>query len=200
LINNKHLSIDNSIEIKKGFINLIKSETEKMSLDENILYKQTILIIIDDILKNENKENLNEYKDILYFFQKEIMKKVSQFAIFQTASLLELIHHFKSALNLNEYFSLIDLDKLTENLLKKISLRTNKDLVSLFEDYYLVFLFLYDLNYQNMRFWDEYSKYIKLYQNDEEFKNLLNENDYYNRKFQKLKILNSLINNQTLIQ
>jgi hypothetical protein len=151
--NKKQFPFDSEIlfEINKSFADLCSKEHKDMSIDEIILYIQSLAMII----QNNSKIEVVHYNNALDILQGEVNRKINDFTITQFSNLLDLIHHFKEQL-----FTKFELDNITHILLKNLSHQTEKEFDLIFEDCYLIFLFLFDLKYRNSIFWSEYLKYL----------------------------------------
>jgi hypothetical protein len=194
---NFKLSQDQLNEIFSKFNLLVESELNKMSSDEVILYMQSILIILKEKLKN--KEHVDPYKNILLNMQEQLVNKnLSSLGLFQCASLLELVHHFKNIFKIQEYFPKIDLDTLAEHILRLLSMKTTEEVNMIIDDYYLIMLSLYDMRYSNKNFWSEFLKYTKLFNTLRESDNI-DKNSYLGVKLEKIKILSDEVKKEYFI-
>jgi hypothetical protein len=155
--NTFRLTDENLSSILDEFVKLTHCDSENMNVDELILYMQTILICL------QNNYDADHVENCLFELEEKAMKKISYYDTFQTSSLLELMHHFKNHISLDKYFKKINLDSLTTNLIKVLTLKTQDDVLKIFDDYYLIYLFLFDLKYDNKMFWKEFTNFSKLF-------------------------------------
>jgi hypothetical protein len=131
-------------ELNRKFVEIALKESGDMSLDELILYLQSILS-----LPEKNIEAINIFEEIIY------KTKFSSVKIYQIVSLLDLIRHFGA-----EYFKIIKLEILADIIMKEMMLSTTSDLTTnLLSDYYIIAIILFDLKYRNKEFWQQYLGY-----------------------------------------
>jgi hypothetical protein len=185
-------------KIIQEFLDVTKSDYNLMALNELIQYMQSYLILVEEKLIH-NELIISNIKNILSILQQDFMKKVSSIDLLQAASIFELIHHFKSRVNISEYFNEINIDIIAEKINILLSLSLKEDLSVIFDDYYIIFLFLSDMNYKNKDFWIEFIKYKKVFEQDENFIKLKEQNNYISLKLAKLQIMVELVNNHLIL-
>lgn len=174
-------------KINLKFFDITERDVKDMTIDEMLLYTQTILT-----LKNFDinlKKNLNE---ILITLQNEILNKVPNLTLFSAVSLLDLIHHFG-----NKDLPKLNLETITEKILENLKSYTSQDLTKIFNDYYLITLLLADLKYLNKNFWQEYVKYFNLFSYGVEKIDDEVEKENCKLKLEKIKYLIGKLNIQT---
>lgn len=146
----------NSVYLKFSKIALL--EIESMNIDELILYIQSLVLIINYI--EERNDSAEEILQTLKSFEEYLMNnKINSMNLFNISSLLELINHFKK----ENLFKSIDLDNLTKRILNILLFETIDSLYLIFDDYYLIALFLFELKYSNKEFWKAYLNYLTLF-------------------------------------
>ena len=174
-------------EIYQKFIQTCSTDLADMNNDEVVLYLQSLLIISKEDA-NSTQDSLKGFNEVLKNFNEDILtRRINSFTIQQFSSLIQIIHYFKikefQYQNIQAYENCMDL--IAEKIINCLETQTTNQLRNIFDDYYLIARYLFDLKYQKKIFWEKYFKYLELFEAvEKESKNEYNLN--------KIKVIKSI--------
>jgi hypothetical protein len=153
--NSKEYKVNN--ELNNKFVEIALRDMNDMSLDELILYLQSLLS-----LPNKDTKAINTLEEIIY------KSKFSSIQIYQMVSILDLFRHYGI-----KNFKLINLDIIAEVIIKEMKIKTTSDLsTTLLSDYYIIAVILFDLKYRNPDFWKQYLAYSNFLKDSHHLENI----------------------------
>jgi hypothetical protein len=158
ILNHRNYNVGNKElieEINKQFIEICIKDINDMNTNELILYLHSLLTLRQVLKDTDIVSNT-----IDFFEQNLLEKRFASLDETSIASLLDLLHHFGGV---EHSFKSLSVDKLTPQLLKILSFKTTNEITTkLSNDYYLITILLLDLQYRDIKFWQQFLKYFNL--------------------------------------